>query len=164
MLGTLAKWWLMGGVDPSVINCLACYITSSKACHSSFSFSFSYHWFLLINQIPLSTEFSCLCINRNIFFLNLINDWDPVGVHFLIFVFHWCIALGPCCLAAFSLCGVWVHVSVRFGSPLPLLLHPDLENCGNAVILILFSHLWDVVGWDMWHVSMWLIFHVKLSH
>lgn len=69
MLGTLAKWWLMGGVDPSIMKkafvCLACYITSSKAYYSSFSLS--YHWFLLINQIPPSTEFSCLCINCNIF-------------------------------------------------------------------------------------------------
>lgn len=89
MLGTLAKWWLMGGVDPSIMKkafvCSACYITSSKAYYSSFSLS--YHWFLLINQIPPSTEFSCLCINCNIFFLNLINDWDPAGVHFLIFLF-----------------------------------------------------------------------------
>lgn len=53
---------------------------------------------------------------------------------------------------------------MRFGFPLPLFLHSDLENFGNAVILILFSHLWDVVGWDLWHVHLWLIFHVELSH
>lgn len=145
---------------------LACNITSSKACYSSFSLS--YHWFLLINQIPPSSEISCLCINCNIFFLNLINDWDPVGVLFFIFLFWHCVALGHTSavflLTHFLSRGFWVHVCVKFGFSLPLLPHPDLENSGNAGIPILFSCLWDVVGWDMWHGSMWLVFHVKLSY
>lgn len=52
------------------------------------------------------------------------------------------------------LCEVWP-------SP-PLLHHPDLENRGNAGFPILFSPSVGC-GW-LGRVSMWLIFHVELSH
>lgn len=150
--------------EKKVFLCLACSITSSKACNCSFSFS--YHWFLLktkSKQIPPSSEISCLCINCNIFFLNLINDWDPDGVYFLLFVLTVQLLLAHC-LSLNTHTVVSEFMSVKFGFPFPLFPQPDLENCGNAGVPILFSCLRVVVGWDMWRGSMWLVFHVKLSN
>ena len=86
-------------------------------------------------------------------------------------LFWYRVALGPvlssCCLSLNtpSVFAVSEFMSLlSLASPLPLLLHPDLEKRGNAGIPILFSCLWVVVGRDMWHASMWLIFHVKPSH
>lgn len=87
------------------------------------------------------------------------------------FNFLFCVALaalGTIVLLSLSLFTLSLFVVSEFMSQLSLasrfpLSHLNLENCGNAGIPILFSCLWVVVGWGMWHVVGLLCQTVSLS-
>lgn len=124
--------------------CIANYIISIKACYSSLS----YHWFLLINQILPSCEISCLCINCNFLFLNLIKDWDPVG-SFYLFVMTCC--WPTCCFDTSSLFGFWLILGF---SP------PPTPRVGKMQRWYRFRACVIVLGLDMRHGSNVDAFHV----
>lgn len=101
--------------------------TLSRSRHSSFF----YHCFLLINQIPPSAHFSCLCIKCNLFcFVLKANKWLRPPHRFLSLFL--------------SLGGLWVHVSARLGSS------SRLPHTFGKLSSCWFSQLWVVVGRDMW--------------